>query len=542
MRSYFSKKNKKRFFQDISVILVAVSLVFSSADVYAATRPVSDGYVVYETRMSSLGSRSYWQKMESRYYYKKLDSTQKKIYNGLHESCMRVLTSKTNVTRNRYGMYVISANTKGVNVYGRSKAYVNKVWQYFMNENPEFYFLDPGFWLSTARSTSGIHLMVNEDFVSGSKRAKYTKKLIKGIKSYTSVASKEESTINKEHAIHDLIAYRVDYDVFAPYNQTVASAFFYKASVCTGYAQTFTLLTNYMGFTTITVTSPDHAWNKIKIGKNWYNVDCTYDDQIVPIYDFFNISDKNLKKLDSYHHTPDSVWKGMLPKCSKDFTYYDDGSDDNSAVKDGVEIRADIPNDSYMDRTILGAAEQEFVLDQTGHLLNGIKTFTDSDGNKIEADGWKVSSDNPSVFKIDYKKDKNGYYVEYSALSVGTGNLIFELSVGGKKKGEVKVPFKVCGYLSGLTLSRTESTEKITTTRADGTCAKVTLHVNNIPDNIWLSDHDVKFLITSGGHMKNLKMEMDKDKLTLYSNKAGDYQIDITIAGCKLHYLWHVRK
>lgn len=542
MQSCSFRKNKKRFMRDISVILVAVSLLFSSADVYAATRPVSDGYVVYETRMSSLGSRSYWKKMESRYYYNKLDSIQKKIYNGLHESCMKVLTSKTNVTKNRYGMYVISANTRGVNVYGKSKAYVNKVWMYFMHENPEFYFLDPGFWLSTARSTSGIHLMVNSDFVSGSKRAKYTKKLIKGIRSYISVASKENSAINKELAVHDLMADRIDYDVFVPYDQTVASAFFYKASACTGYSQTFSLLTNYLGFTTITVTSADHAWNKIKIGKNWYNVDCTYDDQITPIYDYFNISDKTLKKLDSYSHTPESVWKGMLPKCSKDYSYSDDSSPDNDAVKDGVEIRADIPNESYMDRTILGTAEQEFVQDQAGHLINVIRTFTDSEGNEIEADGWKVSSDNPAVLKIEYKKDKNGYYAEYSALSTGTGNFIFELSADSKKIGEVKVPFKVRGYLSGLTLSQTESTEKITTTRADGTCAKVTLNVYNIPEKIWLSDHDVKFLITSGGHMKNLKMEMNKDKLTLYSNKAGDYQIDITIAGCKLHYLWHVRK
>lgn len=57
-------------------------------------------------------------------------------------------------------------------------------------------------------------------------------------------------------------------------------------TICMGYAATFDALAKKMGLESIVVTGKtrrsNHAWNKVKIDGQWYNVDTTWDDPSIP--------------------------------------------------------------------------------------------------------------------------------------------------------------------------------------------------------------------------------------------------------------------
>ncbi|MGP1560711.1 MAG: transglutaminase domain-containing protein [Helicobacteraceae bacterium] len=70
--------------------------------------------------------------------------------------------------------------------------------------------------------------------------------------------------------------------------RTALGAFVDKHAVCEGYSRSYKLLTDGLGIETSYVTGRDdianprkligHAWNRIKLGGAWYNVDATWDD------------------------------------------------------------------------------------------------------------------------------------------------------------------------------------------------------------------------------------------------------------------------
>lgn len=98
------------------------------------------------------------------------------------------------------------------------------------------------------------------------------------------------SNYTKVKRIHDFIVNRTTYDT-SYQRYTAYEALVNKKSVCQGYAMLFYKMATEAGVPCRLVTSSDHAWNIVKIGKKWYHVDTTWDDPISskPIlrYDYF---------------------------------------------------------------------------------------------------------------------------------------------------------------------------------------------------------------------------------------------------------------
>ena len=119
--------------------------------------------------------------------------------------------------------------------------------------------------------------------------------------------------VNTVHAIHDYLISGTDYD-FELYSSYQAGntefadnpAFYIDGvltggkAVCDGLARAFNFLCAMEGMQSMRVTgsfaSSLHAWNKVKIGEQWYNVDVTADAV------HYNVSGKNYKQ-DSAHLT-----------------------------------------------------------------------------------------------------------------------------------------------------------------------------------------------------------------------------------------------
>lgn len=84
---------------------------------------------------------------------------------------------------------------------------------------------------------------------------------------------------------HDYLVERCTYDINmdGPYN-----CVFKGRSNCNGYALAFYLIMQKCGIECDYVTGANHAWNIVKLGHFWYNMDVTWDDANNQLnYDYF---------------------------------------------------------------------------------------------------------------------------------------------------------------------------------------------------------------------------------------------------------------
>jgi transglutaminase/protease-like cytokinesis protein 3 len=100
------------------------------------------------------------------------------------------------------------------------------------------------------------------------------------------------SELEKERAIHDYLIDWIKYDSAVhdqgpnshpdPDNNNPYGALINKKAICTGYAYSFELFMDILGYECITIEGSSggeaHGWNMIIIGGEWYCVDVTWDD------------------------------------------------------------------------------------------------------------------------------------------------------------------------------------------------------------------------------------------------------------------------
>ena len=91
------------------------------------------------------------------------------------------------------------------------------------------------------------------------------------------------SEYDKVKMIHDYIITNAAYDVEV-INNSAYDNLLLRNSVCQGYAMLFYKMALEAGMECRIITGTgkgvSHAWNIVKIGKEWYNIDCTWDDPV----------------------------------------------------------------------------------------------------------------------------------------------------------------------------------------------------------------------------------------------------------------------
>jgi uncharacterized repeat protein (TIGR02543 family) len=159
----------------------------------------------------------------------------------------------------------------------------------------------------------------------------------KTLSAYTSdyeIALAAHDLINNK-VVYDDDIYDDGYDEDNRYSQSAYSALCTDLTVCAGYTLAYEMIMNAMGIDCIGVTSDEHAWNKVILEDNWYNVDCTWDDTGGK-YFYFARNDVNIKG-DGYHN-PTGMWVYYLPTCTLD-TY------------SGYDAVGELPNISSLTKT-----------------------------------------------------------------------------------------------------------------------------------------------------------------------------------------------
>ncbi len=161
---------------------------------------------------------------------------------------------------------------------------------------------------------------------------KATKKVKKVIKNNI---KSSWSDYEKVKYVHDWMVKNLKYDESSNPNYFFSDTILEKKGVCQGYSETFMVFMQLLGIPVTYVPSVDegnHAWNIVKVGKKWYNMDVTWDDPVgmdsvtntYPVYDYFLQSTGNFRQkatAEILAHTPMSKTK----TCS-DTKYDNDGS------------------------------------------------------------------------------------------------------------------------------------------------------------------------------------------------------------------------
>lgn len=140
-------------------------------------------------------------------------------------------------------------------------------------------------------------------------------------------AEEYATDFEKEVFFHDYLVLNIAYDISDSMGtgQTPYGALVLGKCVCAGYASAMQVLLTLAGIECMEVSGTGngeaHAWNKVKIDGDWYNVDVTWDDPVPDEkgrlrHTYLNVTDEFLKRDHSWDNTG-------FPSCtSTEYNYY----------------------------------------------------------------------------------------------------------------------------------------------------------------------------------------------------------------------------
>lgn len=227
-------------------------------------------------------------------YYGMLNSDMQALYRQIYANAMKCNTS--------------FAPIKAVAVDD-----LKNVFEAVYNDHPELFWLETSYACKYLKNGQCIEItlqyyQIAEDLEEAKKQFKTAAQEILG------GAERLADDAEKERYVHDALIDKVDYHAQTAMGQSAYSALVSGRSVCAGYARAFQYLMMELDipcYYCAGYSGEDHAWNIVKLGDRYYNVDVTWDDTNPATLDYFNKTD-----LD-YAQT--HLRRGMsvnLPVCS----------------------------------------------------------------------------------------------------------------------------------------------------------------------------------------------------------------------------------
>lgn len=284
-------------------------------------------------------AESDWDKYANYYYYNQMNEAEQALYDNLDAMAYKYLQSTQNIqgAGENYSEWVSYAGLTLEEAYG--------VFLLFRYANPQYYFLSGG--IGYSRGYGYLTFGIYPGFVGGAARAEATQAFRAKLEEAEAVVETAGDDGEKRaQAAHDWIIDKVSYndtytelvnkiqaaeteeekqkyneemwkfELATGYTQSAYSAICMDETVCAGYSQAFEALCNAVGLEAVCATSSDHAWNKIELYGNWYQVDCTWDDvessagEEYVVYDYFLRSDEYVMSGDysAKVHTEDDIY------------------------------------------------------------------------------------------------------------------------------------------------------------------------------------------------------------------------------------------
>jgi len=277
-------------------------------------------------QMMQLSNEYYgsWDKYSTNYFYNQLPEDKRQVWDAWEVMCMEYLCTTKDATS-----YSIGYGTELVEGVFSERAEMVQLARMFKTSNPQYYFLSNRIFTSDygdGRVLGGFSIYTA--FTDGEARKLATADVQSQMATWESAIANYATEEEKALAIHDLICEKVEYNnaIYSEdfnedveYTQTAYSVLCLDSTVCAGYAQAFQMMCNGAGIDTISVTSDDHQWNKVRINDSWCNVDCTWSDGNVIDYSWFERSDAFYDAdAGAIHHQEEDFWINYLPLCTID--------------------------------------------------------------------------------------------------------------------------------------------------------------------------------------------------------------------------------
>ena len=187
------------------------------------------------------------------------------------------------------------------------------------NDHPELFWVNTSYKYGYNASNKVIQLKLNYCIPKES-LASATIAFNNSIDRIVESAIAYPTDLERERVVHDMICDLSTYNNRYNSHQSAYSALVEGNSVCAGYSRAFQIACQKLGITCYYVTGiangEEHAWNIVKIGGNFYNVDVTGDDTIneslnTHSYQYFNVSDGEIA-----HNHIRSALSSKLPVCN----------------------------------------------------------------------------------------------------------------------------------------------------------------------------------------------------------------------------------
>ena len=289
---------------------------------FTGTLKSSDIYASHKYYSANTG----WSKYASMYYYNQLTADEKKLYDSFNAMCLNyMLTKSEGITKVVDGSP--EAMTDFIPYSNMSSDEAYNVAVIFMFSEPEYYFLNNSTFPNITNGKNYLSLGMYANYLDGDARSTTTTALKSKLDTWTSQIQTQTGDYAKAKEAHDIIISNVAYntnsnDYESDYAQSIISFLNSGTTVCTGYTKMYELLCDAAGLNALSVTSTQHAWNKVEISGAWYNVDCTWDDTDPGIiYTYFAKSDSTIQKGNEFHNV-EGYWYTytQLPGCDSDST------------------------------------------------------------------------------------------------------------------------------------------------------------------------------------------------------------------------------
>lgn len=187
----------------------------------------------------------------------------------------------------------VSLNATFVPVENLSALQMKNVMEAVYNDHPELFWLDTAFSCKYYRNGICKEVTLKFNWTAGKLedcKREFTdaaNDIIYGAINYT-------EDFEKERYVHDALLGRLDYNLAADIGQSAYSALVGKETVCAGYSRAYQYILQQLGIPCYYCTGyagENHAWNIVRLGNSFYNVDVTWDDVEPNSYDYFNQTD-----------------------------------------------------------------------------------------------------------------------------------------------------------------------------------------------------------------------------------------------------------
>ncbi|MBR3770299.1 MAG: leucine-rich repeat protein [Lachnospiraceae bacterium] len=306
--------------------LIKTEVQVISADEIEGKVYAAEELIAMKAEEPSYYSQSYgnaWDNYTSYYIYNHLSEVEKKLWDAMEVLYSSYLENETNL---RHITEYVRVDTTEM-----SLEELQEFGDLFRYTHPQYYYLMTCLCCQVESSYVSVAFRVYQAFQDGIYRKKATNEMQLQLELWCQEIARYGTEEEKVKAIHDIICNAVDYNWEAwnagisdaieerDFTQSAYSVFCTDLTVCAGYTQAFTLLCNAFDIECFGVNNLGHAWNKVKVNDNWYNLDCTWDDgdgfgNIY--YDYYLKNDSYMDKTDS--HNEGAKWLSYLPGCTLD--------------------------------------------------------------------------------------------------------------------------------------------------------------------------------------------------------------------------------